>query len=44
MAFTTSKSLLIKVRNGDEISWSEFYKTYQGLGGNGQAQEYYELV
>lgn len=23
---------------------SEFYKTYQGLGGNGQAQEYYELV
>ena len=23
---------------------SEFYKTYQGLGGNGQAQEYYEIV
>lgn len=31
MAFTTSKSLLIKVRNGDEISWSEFYKTYKPM-------------
>jgi RNA polymerase sigma factor (sigma-70 family) len=31
MAFTTRKSLLAKVRNGDEVSWSEFYETYQPL-------------
>lgn len=31
MAFTTSKSLLAKVRNGDEISWKEFYASYKPL-------------
>ena len=31
MAFTTSKSLLAKVRSGDEISWQEFYNTYKPL-------------
>lgn len=31
MAFTTKKSLLAKVRSGDEISWREFYETYRPL-------------
>jgi len=31
MAFTTKKSLLAKVRAGDEISWCEFYETYRSL-------------
>jgi RNA polymerase sigma factor (sigma-70 family) len=31
MAFTTKKSLLAKVRAGDEISWREFYDTYRPL-------------
>ena len=31
MAFTTKKSLLAKVRAGDEISWREFYETYRPL-------------
>lgn len=31
MAFTTRKTLLEKVRSGDEISWSEFYETYKPL-------------
>ena len=31
MAFTTKKSLLKKVRAGDEISWNEFYQTYKPL-------------
>ena len=31
MAFTTSKSLLARVRNGDEISWNEFYTSYKPL-------------
>lgn len=31
MAFTTKKSLLVKVRAGDEISWQEFYDTYKPL-------------
>ena len=31
MAFTTRKSLLAKVRNGDEIAWAEFYATYKPL-------------
>ncbi len=31
MAFTTKKSLLEKVRAGDEISWNEFYRTYKPL-------------
>ena len=31
MAFTTKNSLLVKVRAGDEISWSEFYETYRPL-------------
>ena len=31
MAFTTKKSLLAKVRSGDEISWLEFYTTYKPL-------------
>lgn len=31
MAFTTRKSLLAKVRSGDEVSWGEFYETYKPL-------------
>ena len=31
MAFTTRKSLLIRVRCGDEISWGEFYAAYKPL-------------
>ena len=31
MAFTTKKTLLAKVRSGDEISWCEFYETYRPL-------------
>ena len=31
MAFTTKKSLLAKVRAGDEISWRVFYETYRPL-------------
>lgn len=31
MAFTTSKSLLNRVRSGDEVSWNEFYDTYKPL-------------
>ena len=31
MAFTTKKTLLAKVRAGDEISWREFYDTYRPL-------------
>ena len=31
MAFTTRKSLLAKVRAGDEDSWSEFYAAYKPL-------------
>lgn len=31
MAFTTRRSLLEKVRRGDEISWQEFYETYRPL-------------
>lgn len=31
MAFTTKKSLLAKVRAGDEVSWAEFYATYKPL-------------
>ena len=31
MAFTTRRSLLEKVRAGDEISWQEFYETYRPL-------------
>lgn len=31
MAFITKKSLLAKVRAGDEISWQEFYDTYKPL-------------
>lgn len=31
MAFTTKKSLLAKVRAGDEISWQDFYNTYKPL-------------
>lgn len=31
MAFTTSKSLLARVRSGDEISWNEFYTSYKPL-------------
>ena len=31
MAFTTKKSILKKVRAGDEISWNEFYQTYKPL-------------
>lgn len=31
MAFTTKKSLLAKVRAGDEVSWSEFYAAYKPL-------------
>lgn len=28
MAFSTKKSLLSRIREGDEISWHEFYRTY----------------
>ncbi|MCK5843938.1 MAG: sigma-70 family RNA polymerase sigma factor [Victivallales bacterium] len=31
MAFTTSKSLLSKIKAGNEIAWSDFYKTYRPL-------------
>ena len=31
MAFTTRKSLLAKVRSGDEVSWGEFYAAYKPL-------------
>lgn len=31
MAFTTQKSLLAKVKAGDEISWAEFYAAYKPL-------------
>ncbi len=31
MAFTTKKSLLARVRAGDEVSWREFYDTYRPL-------------
>lgn len=31
MAFTTKKSLLVRVRSGDEVSWREFYETYRPL-------------
>ena len=31
MAFTTKKSLLAKVRAGDEVSWAEFYAAYKPL-------------
>ena len=31
MAYTTKKSLLRKVRAGDEIGWEEFYRTYRPL-------------
>ena len=31
MAFTTKKSLLAKVRAGDEVSWREFYEAYKPL-------------
>ena len=31
MAFTTRKSLLARVRSGDEVSWQEFYDTYRPL-------------
>ena len=31
MAYTTKKSLLAKVRAGDEVSWREFYEAYKPL-------------
>src|SRR5574344_659369 len=31
MSYTTRKSLLRKVREGDEIGWREFYDTYRPL-------------
>jgi RNA polymerase sigma-70 factor (ECF subfamily) len=31
MAFTTRKSLLNKIKQGDEISWKEFYASYRPL-------------
>ena len=31
MSYTTKKSLLRKVREGDEIGWHEFYETYKPL-------------
>lgn len=31
MAFTTRKSLLAKVKEGDEVSWTEFYAAYKPL-------------
>ena len=31
MAFTTRKSLLARVKSGDEVSWTEFYAAYKPL-------------
>lgn len=31
MAFTTNKTLLEQVRNGDEVSWKAFYELYRPL-------------
>ncbi len=31
MAYTTKKSMLEAIRNGDEVSWKEFYDTYRPL-------------
>ena len=31
MAYTTRKSLLARVRQGDEVSWNDFYDAYKGL-------------
>lgn len=31
MAYTTRRSLLSKIREGDEIGWSEFYQIYRPL-------------
>lgn len=31
MAYTTNQSLLAAIRNGDEVSWREFYRTYLPL-------------
>lgn len=31
MAFTTRKSLLARVKSGDEVSWTEFYAAYKTL-------------
>ena len=31
MAFSTSKSMLSKIKAGDEIAWSDFYRTYRPL-------------
>ena len=31
MSFTTKKSLLAKVKAGDEVSWAEFYAAYKPL-------------
>ncbi len=31
MAFTTKRSLLERVKMGDEVSWREFYETYRPL-------------
>ena len=31
MSYTTKKSLLRKVRDGDQIHWTEFYQTYRPL-------------
>lgn len=31
MSYTTRKSLLARVRSGDEISWMDFYNTYKPL-------------
>ena len=31
MSFTTRKSLLAKVKAGDEVSWAEFYAAYKPL-------------
>ena len=31
MAYTTKKSLLEAIHEGDEVSWHEFYETYRPL-------------
>ena len=31
MAFSTSKSMLSKIKVGDDIAWSDFYRTYRPL-------------
>ncbi len=31
MSYTTSQSLLLRIRSGDEIAWDEFHQRYHGM-------------